>query len=58
MDRALVDGELTLRIIHGFGTGTLREAIRNHLKGVPFVKKVCSADPKTGGDAITVVELS
>jgi len=58
MDRALVDGELTLRIIHGFGTGTLREAIRSHLKGVPFVKSVCSADHKSGGDAITVVELS
>jgi DNA mismatch repair protein MutS2 len=58
MDRAMVDGALTFRIIHGFGTGTLREAIRTHLKGVPFVKKVCSADPKSGGDAITVVELS
>jgi DNA mismatch repair protein MutS2 len=58
MDRALVEGELTLRIVHGFGTGRLREAIRSHLKGVPFVKKVSSADPRYGGDAITLVELS
>ncbi len=58
MDRALVDGELKFRIIHGFGTGALREAIRTHLRGVPFVKSVHSADPKSGGDAITVVELS
>jgi len=57
IDRALVDGELTLRIIHGFGTGRLREAIRAHLKGISFVKSICSADPRSGGDAITVVEL-
>ena len=58
IDRALVDGELTLRIIHGFGTGRLREAVREHLKAVSFVKKICSADQRNGGDAITVVELS
>ena len=57
IDRALVDGGFTLRIIHGFGTGRLRDAIRGHLEEVPFVKSVCSADPKFGGDAITIVEL-
>ncbi len=57
IDRALVDGELTLRIIHGFGTGKLRDAIRGHLKGVPFIKKVCSAEQGSGGNAITIVEL-
>ncbi len=57
LDRALVNGDLTLRIIHGFGTGRLREAIRSHLRTVPFVKSVCSGDVKYGGDAITVVEL-
>ncbi len=58
IDQALVDGEFTLRIIHGFGTGKLREAVRAHLNGIPFVKKISSADPRFGGDAITVVELS
>ena len=58
IDRALVKGELSLRIIHGFGTGTLKDAIRSHLKESPFVRRVCSADPRFGGDAITVVELS
>ncbi|MBW2216010.1 MAG: Smr/MutS family protein [Deltaproteobacteria bacterium] len=57
IDRALVDGEFTLRIIHGYGTGRLRNAVRGHLKGVPFVKNFSSADPKFGGDAITIVEL-
>ncbi|UCF84385.1 MAG: Smr/MutS family protein, partial [Desulfobacteraceae bacterium] len=58
IDRALVDGQLSLRIIHGFGTGRLREAIRSHLKELPFVKSFCSAEPRVGGGAITIVELS
>ena len=58
IDRALVDGKMSLRIIHGFGTGRLREAIRAHLKDAPFIKKICGADSRFGGDAITVVELS
>ncbi len=58
IDQALVEGELSLKIVHGFGTGRLREAIRSHLKEAPFVKKVFSAEQGDGGDAITVVELS
>jgi DNA mismatch repair protein MutS2 len=58
IDRALVEGKLTLRIIHGFGTGRLRKAIRDHLKEFNYVKSICSADLKSGGDAVTIVELS
>jgi DNA mismatch repair protein MutS2 len=58
IDRALVKGTLRLRIIHGFGTGTLKDAIRSHLNESPFVRGVCSDDPRYGGDAITVVDLS
>ncbi|SPD72809.1 putative Endonuclease MutS2 [uncultured Desulfobacterium sp.] len=57
LDSALVDGKQTLRIVHGFGTGKLKEAIRGYLRGVPFVKNISSAEPDSGGDAITVVEL-
>jgi len=58
IDRALVDGKLTLRVVHGYGTGRLRRAIRAHLKMLPCVKGLNRADSKFGGDAITVVELS
>jgi DNA mismatch repair protein MutS2 len=57
MDAALVKGDGSVRIIHGFGTGRLKQAIREHLKKFSFVKDVHSADSNTGGDAITVVEL-
>ena len=58
IDQALVIGEMTLKIIHGFGTGKLREAIRAHLREGPSAKRVCSADPRSGGDAVTIVELN
>jgi DNA mismatch repair protein MutS2 len=57
LDRALVEGEGSLTIIHGYGTGRLRGAIRGHLKGLPFVKNVSRGDERHGGDAVTVVEL-
>ena len=57
IDRAMVEGELSLRIVHGYGTGQLRGAIRKHLKGISCVKKVSGADLQSGGDAITVVRL-
>jgi len=48
----------SLKIIHGYGTGKLREAIREHLKTHSCVKKIGGADPQSGGDAITMVEFA
>lgn len=58
LDRALLGGGAQVRIIHGFGTGRLRKAIRSHLKTLPFVKSIESADARLGGEAITEVKLS
>ncbi len=57
IDRAIVTGQGSLRIIHGFGTGKLRDAIREHLRSVPSVKSFSGGDERSGGDAITLVEL-
>jgi DNA mismatch repair protein MutS2 len=57
MDAAHMKGDETVRIIHGFGTGRLKEAIRERLRRFSFVKEVHSADSSAGGEAITVVEL-
>ena len=58
VDRARVEGELSLRIIHGYGTGRLKQAIREHLKGFSCLKRISGADSQSGGEAITVVDLS
>lgn len=57
IDRAIVEGSASLRIIHGYGTGRLKEAIRDHLKHYACVKRISGADPQSGGEAITLVDL-
>ncbi len=43
------------RIIHGKGTGALRQAVREELKASPHVKKWESGGEKDGGDGVSVV---
>ena len=57
LDRLLRAGFSTGRIIHGRGTGTLRENIHEHLRKLPFVKSFHLAPPGEGGDGVTIVEL-
>ena len=46
-----------VRVVHGHGTGALREAIREHLKRSGYVKSVRAGAQNEGGDGVTVVEL-
>jgi DNA mismatch repair protein MutS2 len=57
LDRALLEGKQAVRIIHGFGTGTLRRAIREHLRRHPAVRSFRAGADNEGGDGATVVEL-
>lgn len=47
----------TVRILHGKGTGALRDAIRQELKTTRSVKSFADAGPYEGGHGVTVVEL-
>jgi DNA mismatch repair protein MutS2 len=57
LDRALVEGKQAVRIIHGFGTGALRKAIREHLRKHPAVKSWRPGNENEGGDGATVAVL-
>ena len=46
-----------VRILHGTGTGALRELVRNYLRTVPGVKTFRDEHVQFGGAGITVVEL-
>lgn len=46
-----------VRILHGTGTGALREAIRQQLSSTPLVKRYKDEHVDLGGAGITVVEL-
>ena len=58
LDEAARSGLGELRIIHGKGTGTLRRAVRDMLKRHALVRSHASAEPRKGGDGVTVVELA
>lgn len=46
-----------VRIVHGKGTGTLRDAVRNYLKNEMRVEKFEDAVPYEGGHGVTVAFL-
>ncbi len=46
-----------VRILHGTGTGVLREVLRGYLNSVPGVKSVHDEHVQFGGAGITVVDL-
>ncbi len=47
-----------VRIIHGKGTGALRQVVREELATNPLVSSYRSADAREGGDGVTVVQLA
>ena len=57
LDRALLEGKQAVRIIHGFGTGTLRKAVREHLRRHPAVKSWRPGGENEGGDGATIALL-
>ncbi len=57
LDDAMLADSRRLRIVHGHGTGRLREAIRAFLKDHPLVSGVQAAADHEGGQGATIVEL-
>lgn len=57
MDRALMMGLSSLRILHGRGDGILRKLIRDYLKKYSAVDQMEDEHPDRGGDGITIVKL-
>ena len=55
VDRAILSGQERLEIIHGTGTGRLRNAIRGYLKELPGVKAVADGTLREGGGNKTIV---
>ncbi len=46
-----------VRLIHGKGTGKLRQGVREFLRASPVVKSFESGQDKEGGEGVTVVKL-
>ena len=57
IDDAIMLSVPSVRIIHGKGTGALREEIQKYLRTVPGVEKVSDEDIRYGGSGVTIVTL-
>jgi DNA mismatch repair protein MutS2 len=57
LDDAFLAGMPFVRIIHGKGTGALRQAVREQLHGHPLVKSHRSGEDGEGGSGVTVAYL-
>ncbi len=57
IDRAVLAGLEEVKLIHGMGTGKLREGIRSHLRGMRNVAEFREGAYGEGGAGVTVVKL-
>jgi len=57
IDDAIMTGVSRVRILHGTGTGILRQLIRQYLSTVPGVKQYYDEHVQFGGAGLTVVDL-
>jgi DNA mismatch repair protein MutS2 len=57
LDRAAGAGQGLLSIIHGLGSGALRNAVRRYLQASPYVSSFEAASPDEGGDGVTIAKL-
>ena len=56
--KAYQAGQFRVWVVHGKGTGVLRQEMRRYLAKHPLVRAQRPADPQRGGAGATQVELS
>ncbi|MDQ6788663.1 MAG: endonuclease MutS2 [Acidobacteriota bacterium] len=57
LDEAYLSALPRVRIIHGFGTGALKNFVHHFLKGHPHIEKFSFAPSDQGGQGATIAEL-
>ena len=58
LDRALNEGRDVVFLLHGHGSGALRDAVRKELARSRYVARFHGGDPDRGGEGVTVVWLA
>jgi DNA mismatch repair protein MutS2 len=58
LDAAYLSGVPFLRIVHGKGTGRLRDAVRQALRDNPYVESFKPGQSGEGGEGVTVVRIN
>jgi len=57
LDKAILEGFSTVRIIHGYGSGVLRKAVREYLDRLPYKVEYEDAPYNEGGLGATIVHI-
>lgn len=57
LDRAYSEGLSEVVVVHGLGSGALRQAIRSALEASPYAVGYSTPPQEEGGEGVTVVEL-
>lgn len=58
LDKASLANLTPVYIIHGHGTGALKQAVREFLKTSPYVAKFRPGEDTEGGDGVSVVDIN
>ena len=58
LDKASLANLTPVYIIHGYGTGALKQAVREFLKTSPYVAKFRPGEDSEGGDGVSVVDIN
>jgi len=57
VDKALIANAANLKILHGKGTGALKNLVRKKLKEYKAVQSIAHPEEEFGGDGVTLVEF-
>ncbi len=57
LDKAILEGYTTFKIIHGFGSGVLRNSVREYLDKSPYKVRYEDAPYNEGGLGATIVKI-
>ena len=57
IDRALLSGLASMRIIHGFGSGAVRKAVYDYIKTSPYIKTSRFGAEGEGLNGVTIITL-
>ena len=57
LDRSMLEGITAIRVIHGHGSGKLKNLVRHYCMDSPYVSQFRAGEKEEGGDGVTIVEL-
>lgn len=58
LNDAYLAGIKVVRIVHGKGTGAIRQVVREQLSASPLVRHHEAAEPRDGGEGVTIATLA